>query len=171
METANIRRSGLAQRGGASQLHRIDGRGLLARVGASVCAVVLLGSALAACTNPAPSTTEVLPDPSSVESAPETRIDQAEQLVDPTRIEVTGFRLVGPTTIDILFVSGSTECFGYQPQVEEDSDTVTLAVLEGGLPGKEDVDCVAVGYSAAMRVELADQVGQRTIAVPAVPAG
>lgn len=143
--------------------------------GKVIFGLILIASALsvlAACTSGGgddntPAQSPAAESESVVPSTVVNYLEPLEGIANGSPIPVEGYRQLAPTTIDVYFAAGDTGCFGYQTVVKEDTDTVTLGVIEGPR-SEEEVYCEAVSVPAALQVELLNPIGSRTVVVAGV---
>ncbi|WP_136191965.1 hypothetical protein [Actinomyces procaprae] len=111
----------------------------------------------------APGDSVATPAPSSDASAEGELLTPRDDLVSPSRIQWDSWRLIDPTTVEVSFVGGSPTCEGVSVELREAPQDVTINLSAGVLPEMADGDCPAIAVLSAVRVTLAEELGEREV--------
>ncbi|WP_243106701.1 hypothetical protein [Actinomyces lilanjuaniae] len=71
------------------------------------------------------------------------------------------WRLVDPTTVEVVFIGGSTNCYGVHVDVVETDQDVTINLSTGSLPGVDA--CTDEAVLLATHVTLREELGDREV--------
>lgn len=85
-----------------------------------------------------------------------------DDLTDEKTVEWTRYEEVSDTEIRVYFVAGTPDCYGTRATVSETAATITIAVIEGVIPGAPD-ECALIARQASLLVRTSSPIGDRTI--------
>jgi hypothetical protein len=85
-----------------------------------------------------------------------------DDLTDERVLDWTRSESLTETTIRVHFLAGTRECYGTRNVVDESSDTIKIALIEGSLPGAPNA-CPLVAREASMIVTTSRPITGREI--------
>ncbi|WP_291479633.1 hypothetical protein [Corynebacterium sp.] len=134
-----------------------------------ILAVLMLPAVLLGCTvdnrgdpgdrGDAGDTAPSVTGPDGVRPADDTPRDD---MTDERIIPWTSAEEVGPATLRVTFMAGTTSCYGTRAVVRENAEEVLVAAVSGTVPDAPSA-CPDVGRDASLLVELDDEVGDREV--------
>jgi hypothetical protein len=85
-----------------------------------------------------------------------------DDIVSPIRVRWDSWKSVDPRTIEVTFLAGPASCDGVSAVVKEASDSVTIDLSTGPLPGGSG-ECAAVALKTTTRATLQKPLDGREV--------